>query len=63
MKLSYAMTEALKLVREDGYTPKQAALQANVSMQGLYRNLRKWKPRCAHCGAIVADSQSPNSGA
>lgn len=62
--ISYGMHVALELVR-DGMAPRLAAVQAEVSLQGLYRAMRREKvgARCSQCGRILPAHQAPPDAA
>lgn len=61
--LSHTMHGALEYVRA-GVKPKEAARTVGVSLQGLYRAMRReglrgTRPRCPACNRIVPGSVQP----
>lgn len=62
--ISHAMHCALELVR-DGATPRDAAERSGVTLQGLYRAMRREQigARCTKCGRILPTRHAPPDAA
>lgn len=58
--LSHAMFGALEFVRA-GVKPREAAQAAGVSLQALYRAMRRERigERCSQCGHILTAKHAP----